>query len=61
MWQREPSTETADIRQQLEQAFDGNPWHGPSVREILAGVDARVAVARPVPASLVIFPSLGVW
>lgn len=44
-----PHTETARIRRQLEQAFDGGAWHGPSVREILAGMDARVASVRPVP------------
>ena len=49
MRQTEPSTETGRIRRQLEQAFDGGAWHGPSVREILAGVDARVAAGRPVP------------
>lgn len=49
MSHREPNTETGRIRRQMEQAFDGGAWHGPSVREILAGVDAGVAIARPVP------------
>jgi hypothetical protein len=41
--------ETYRICQQLAQAFDGNAWHGPSVREILTDVDPRVAAAHPVP------------
>ncbi len=32
---------------QLERAFSGGAWHGPSVLEALAGVDAATANARP--------------
>lgn len=32
---------------QLQRAFEGNAWHGPSVREVLAGVTAVQAHARP--------------
>ena len=35
------------ILDQLERAFEGNAWHGPSVREVLAGVTAEQAHARP--------------
>ena len=32
---------------QLKRAYEGNAWHGPSVREALAGVTAAQAHARP--------------
>ena len=47
--QPKPITETARISRQLQQAFDGEAWHGPSVCEILDGVDANMATAKPVP------------
>jgi len=40
-------TEIDRILDQLERAFEGNAWHGPSVREVLAGVTAEQAHARP--------------
>jgi uncharacterized damage-inducible protein DinB len=52
-------SETARISNQLKQAFEGGAWHGPSVREILAGVDARVAAARPVPGAHTIWEIVG--
>jgi len=36
------------IRSQLETAFRGPSWHGPSLREALAGVTAEQAFTRPV-------------
>jgi len=41
------AAEIARIAEQLRRAVEGEAWHGPSVREILAGVDARTAAARP--------------
>lgn len=37
------------ILDQLERAYDGDAWHGPSLRGALDGVDARQATARPLP------------
>lgn len=37
------------IVDQLNRAFDGEAWHGPAPMEILNGVDAETAAARPVP------------
>jgi uncharacterized damage-inducible protein DinB len=34
---------------QLRRSFEGDSWHGPSVREALDGIDAERAAARPVP------------
>src|SRR5437879_146974 len=33
---------------QLKRAFDGEPWHGPALMEILDGIDAKTAAARPI-------------
>ena len=44
-------TETSRIADQLRRAFEGEAWHGPSVLEILSGVDAASAAARPLPRS----------
>ena len=37
------------IADQFERACSGDAWYGPSVRSALEGVDARTAVAHPVP------------
>ena len=42
-------TEIDRILDLLKRAFEGHAWHGPSVREVLAGVTAEQAHARPVP------------
>ena len=36
------------IADQLERAFEGDAWHGPSLSEILSGVTAEEAAARPI-------------
>jgi uncharacterized damage-inducible protein DinB len=40
-------TESERILDQLKRAYEGPAWHGPSVREVLAGVTAAQAHARP--------------
>ena len=40
-------SETANIVDQLKRAFEGNAWHGPALNELLAGVSAEQAAARP--------------
>ncbi len=42
-------SETARLADQIRRAFEGEAWHGDSVLEILAGVKAETAVARPIP------------
>jgi uncharacterized damage-inducible protein DinB len=37
-----------DLTLALRRSFDGNAWHGPSLREVLDGVDAAAALQRPV-------------
>jgi uncharacterized damage-inducible protein DinB len=39
--------EVQRIEDQLKRAFEGNAWHGPSVRELLADVSAERAIAKP--------------
>lgn len=41
------NTESLRIANQLRRAFAGEAWHGPSLRELLAGVSAQQACARP--------------
>jgi uncharacterized damage-inducible protein DinB len=38
------------ILDQLQRAFDGDAWYGPSLSDALDGVDARQAVRRPIAA-----------
>jgi uncharacterized damage-inducible protein DinB len=42
------SSEVEKIQDQLERAFRGDAWHGPSLLELLADVDASKAAARPI-------------
>jgi len=41
-------SEAARIADQLRRAFDGEAWHGDSVFEILQGIRAAQAAARPI-------------
>jgi uncharacterized damage-inducible protein DinB len=41
-------SEIEQIVDELKCAFDGEAWHGPALMEILDGVDAKTAAARPV-------------
>jgi uncharacterized damage-inducible protein DinB len=40
-------TEINRILDQLKRAYEGNAWHGPSIKESLSGVTAAQALARP--------------
>src|SRR5438874_6297432 len=40
-------TEIERIQDQLKRAFEANAWHGPSVSEVLNGITADQAHARP--------------
>lgn len=40
-------SETQRLADELRRAYDGDPWHGPSVRAALDGVDFAAAMARP--------------
>ena len=40
--------EVKAIADQLKRAYEGQAWHGPSIKEILADVTAEQAASRPV-------------
>jgi uncharacterized damage-inducible protein DinB len=44
-------SETRRIEDQLRRAFEGEAWHGPAVKQVLAGVTARQAATRPIAAA----------
>jgi uncharacterized damage-inducible protein DinB len=57
-------SESRRIQDQLRRAFDGEAWHGPAVREVLAGVSAERAAAHPIPGAHSIWElviHIGVW
>ena len=41
-------SETARLADQIRRAFEGDAWHGDSVLELLADVDAKTAAAHPI-------------
>jgi hypothetical protein len=41
--------EVERIQDQLDRSFRGPAWHGPSLMELLRGVDATRAARRPLP------------
>lgn len=41
-------TETFRLADQIRRAFEGNAWHGDSLLELLAGVNAKTAAAKPI-------------
>ena len=56
--------ETERIRDQMRRAFQGEAWHGPSLRELLDGVSARQAAQRPLGAAHTIWElvlHIAVW
>ena len=42
-------TELERLEEQLQRSFDGESWHGPSLREVLDGVTAEEAAQHPIP------------
>jgi uncharacterized damage-inducible protein DinB len=40
-------SEIARIEDQLKRAFEGEAWHGPSIRELLTNVTAEMAATKP--------------
>jgi len=42
-------SETARLADQIRRAFEGEAWHGDSMLELLANVDAKTAAAHPMP------------
>ena len=56
--------EVERIVDQLKRAFEGEAWHGPSVRELLATTTCAQAAERPIPGAHTIWEivvHMGVW
>ena len=52
------------ISDQLQRAYAGEAWHGPSLQELLDGLTAEQALGRPVPEAHSIWEvtmHIGVW
>ena len=41
-------SESKRIADQLHRAYAGAAWHGPALRQVLRGVSAKQASARPI-------------
>ena len=41
-------SEISFIVNQLKLAFDGEPWHGPALMEVLEGIGPKAALERPI-------------
>jgi len=41
-------TDLERLADQFQRAFEGDAWHGPSIREILHGVTAKQAASHPI-------------
>jgi uncharacterized damage-inducible protein DinB len=57
-------TEIERILDQLRRAYEGNAWHGPSVREALTGITAEQARTRALPTAHTIWElvhHIAVW
>jgi uncharacterized damage-inducible protein DinB len=44
-----PKSDLEALRQDLHHVYEGNPWHGSSITEVLKGIDASAAASRPIP------------
>ncbi len=40
--------ETERIKEQLRRSLEGEAWHGPSLLEVVDGIDAKSALAKPI-------------
>jgi uncharacterized damage-inducible protein DinB len=44
-----PKSDLEALRQDLHKVYDGDPWHGSPITEVLKGIDADVAARRSIP------------
>jgi hypothetical protein len=47
----ESQTAVERLADEIERGYRGDPWHGSSTREVLAGVDAATAARRLIPSA----------
>ena len=44
-----PKSDLEALRQDLHKVYDGQPWHGASITEVLKGINADIAARRSIP------------
>jgi uncharacterized damage-inducible protein DinB len=44
-----PKSDFDQLRVDLQQVYDGDPWHGSSITTVLKGINAVAAAHRPIP------------
>jgi uncharacterized damage-inducible protein DinB len=44
-----PKSDLESLRQDLHSVYDGDPWHGSSITQVLEGIDAEIAARRSIP------------
>jgi uncharacterized damage-inducible protein DinB len=44
-----PKSDLEALRQDLHKVYDGEPWHGSSITDVLKGIDAEVAAKQSIP------------
>ena len=44
-----PKSDLESLRQDLHKVYDGDPWHGSSIIQVLRGIDADLAARRSIP------------
>ncbi len=44
-----PKSDFNALRQDLRKVYDGDPWHGSSISDVLNGIDADTAALRSIP------------
>lgn len=44
-----PQSDFEALQEDLHKVYDGDPWHGSSITEVLKGIDAEVAARRSIP------------
>ena len=44
-----PKSDFDALREDLRNVYNGDPWHGSSITDVLKGVDAKTAAVRSIP------------
>jgi uncharacterized damage-inducible protein DinB len=44
-----PKSDFDALREDLRKVYDGDPWHGSSITDVLKGIDASTAALRSIP------------
>ena len=54
-----PRSDLEALRVDLRAAYNGDPWHGPSITGVLEGITAETAGQRPIPGAHTISSTRG--